>query len=292
MSTIYASFIDATKAEQAAGALLDQGAAADDLSIVANELNPSSTAVASDAEHAAKSGITTTTGDDAAVGAAKGAGIGLGVGVLAAIASVFVPGVGLILGGGALATALAGGGATILAGTATGAVVGFLRDQGIPEEMATHYSSRFVQGGAILAIAIPSGKLSGGEIEGILAKYGAENIATYNSSKVLIDNPSTESPKVPLVVDNPNIDPIAVTPTRAVVDPIAVTRVVDASTGESQFVTTGGPTTVVDTVTGRVLPTDGPVVIDPLTGMERPATLDEVLSDEACEPVHRSATLQ
>lgn len=278
MSTIYASFVDATKAEHAAGALLDQGASADDLSIVANESSASSAAVASDSEQTAKSGITTTTGDDAALGAAKGAGIGLGVGVLAALASIFVPGVGLILGGGALAAALAGGGATILAGTATGAVVGFLRDQGIPEDMATHYSDRFVQGGAILAIAIPSGKLSGGEIEGILAKYGAENIATYNSSKLLIDNPSGEPTKVPLNVDNPNIDPIAMTPSRAVVEPIAVTRVVDASTGESQFVTSGGPATVVDTVTGRVLPTDGPVVIDSLTGVERPATLDEVLS--------------
>ncbi|HZH97518.1 MAG TPA: hypothetical protein VEX38_00990, partial [Fimbriimonadaceae bacterium] len=43
-------------------------------------------------ERAAKTGISTTTAADAGAGAVKGAAVGLGVGVLAALASVFIPG--------------------------------------------------------------------------------------------------------------------------------------------------------------------------------------------------------
>src|ERR1044072_7730332 len=150
MSTLYASFTDASAAERAVGALLDQGAVAEDLSIVANEAYNSVRAVnanvrAMEAENSAKGGISTTTPADVAVGAVKGAGIGLGVGVAAALVSIFVPGLGLIMGGGALATALAGGAATMLAGSAAGGVVGYLRDQGVPDELATRYSTDFEQ---------------------------------------------------------------------------------------------------------------------------------------------------
>src|SRR6185369_2999416 len=125
--TIYASFADASLAEKAAGALLDFGLRAEDLSIVssrtddqemderfddrelgrntADEYKPKQDST----EHAAKSGISTTTPGDAASGASKGAGIGLGVGIAAALASIFIPGFGLVAGGGALATAIAGG---------------------------------------------------------------------------------------------------------------------------------------------------------------------------------------
>src|SRR5205085_9990716 len=86
-----------------------------------------------DNDLSAKTGLSTTTPADAGVGAAKGAGIGLGVGVLAALASIFVPGFGLVAGGGALATAIAGAVGTTAAGAIAGGVHGYLKDQGVPE---------------------------------------------------------------------------------------------------------------------------------------------------------------
>jgi hypothetical protein len=292
MSTMYASFVDASAAESAAGALLDHGATSADISIVANEAYNSIRAVranadAIDAETDAKSGISTTTSGDVAVGAVKGAAIGLGVGAAAVLASVFIPGVGLILGGGALATALAGGAATMLAGTAAGGVVGYLVDQGVPREFASHYSDDFLRGGAILAIAIPTGTMTTGEVEAMLVKYGAMNIATYNSSHVLLDNPSLQQVQVPLNVGNPNIDPIvttAVVETDAVAVPVATktTEVIDASTGESRLVTTQVEPTVVDPVTGQTVEAAS---IDPLTQIERPVMVDPVTGAVAVPPV-------
>lgn len=279
MSTLYASFVDAGNAERAAGALLDQGALPGDISIIANEAYNSIRAVnanqkAMDAEIGAKTGISTTTPGDVAVGAVKGATIGLGVGVAAVLASIFIPGLGLIFGGGAFATAVAGGAATILAGGAAGGVVGYLRDQGVPEEMITRYSDDFVSGGAILAIAVPSGALTSGEIEGILVKYGAMNVATYNSAKLLINDPTVEAPKVPLVVDNPNIDRLAVTAVDVVETPVTeakITEVIDASTGQARVVATQVQPTAVDPVTGVPV---AAVAVDPLTQVERPVVVD------------------
>src|SRR5687767_12498422 len=120
MKTVYASFSDHDLAEKATGALLDHGVRAEDISLVASERTSPVTedvavddeyntvavgragAVYEDQELGAKTGLSTTTTADAASGAAKGAGIGLGVGVLAGLASLAIPGFGLVLGGGAL----------------------------------------------------------------------------------------------------------------------------------------------------------------------------------------------
>lgn len=74
---------------------IDHGAHKDDIQPGALPGLPDGEAV-----EGAERGITTTTGADAAVGAAKGAGIGLGIGALAALASVMVPGIGIVVGGG------------------------------------------------------------------------------------------------------------------------------------------------------------------------------------------------
>lgn len=282
MSTLYASFRDASAAERAAGALLDQGASSKDISIVANEAYHAAriTAAQQEAKHAessAKTGISPTTAGDVTVGAVKGGAVGLGVGMAAAMAALFVPGLGLVVGGGALATAMAAGLAAAVAGTAVGGVVGYLRDQGVPEEMATRYSADFSAGGAILAVAIPSGSLTAGEMEGILAKYGALNVATYNSAKVLIDDPSVQASKVPLAVDNPNIDPIAVTPV------VGVTEIPDGvEVGEGRLAVTEVVPTTVDPITG--IPTSA-VVVDPLTQFERPVAVDAETGMAVVPPV-------
>ena len=192
LKTIYATFADAKMAEQAAGALLDHGADANHLSIVSKntEKNPEgsptnyndpahSPNLTNPSEVKVKEGITTTTPQDAGVGAVKGAEVGLGVGVLAALASLFVPGVGLVIGGGALAIALAGAAGATAAGAAAGGVAGYLGDQGAPKEDVKEYNDVYENGGAVLSIHIPTGKVDQIEAESILAKYHVGFVRIY-----------------------------------------------------------------------------------------------------------------
>ena len=127
----------------------------------------------------AKSGLSTTTPEDAAAGAAKGAGIGLGVGALAAIASIFIPGFGLVAGGGALATAIAGAAAATAGGAIAGGVHGYLKDQGIPEESISMFAEDYHAGGAILAITVPSNNVDEATAERILSKYQGNHIGAF-----------------------------------------------------------------------------------------------------------------
>ena len=103
--TLYARFDDYKMAEKAVGALLDHGMEKDDVSLLANRTADNEDPAKHEGH--AKAGITTTTGADAGLGAAKGAGVGVVVGALGALASLMIPGFGLVIGGGALATALA-----------------------------------------------------------------------------------------------------------------------------------------------------------------------------------------
>jgi hypothetical protein len=129
-------------------------------------------------EVTAKTGISTTTSADAGIGAAKGAAVGLGVGVLAAFAAVFVPGVGLVFGAGALAAAIAGTVGATGAGVIAGGVIGYMKDQGVPEDALTVYRDAYDKGGAILAVNLPM-DMDRADIEAILAKYGAQNVDLY-----------------------------------------------------------------------------------------------------------------
>ncbi len=128
-----------------------------------------------DPDVAAKAGVTTTTIQDAAAGAAKGVGIGLGVGALAAVAAIAIPGFGLVLGGGALAAAVAGLAATAGAGAVAGGVVGYLKDQGVPADQIPEYQKAYEGGGAILSVVIEDGS-DRAKVEDVLRKYGASNV--------------------------------------------------------------------------------------------------------------------
>jgi hypothetical protein len=196
MNTIYASFDNSNLAEKATGALMDYGVRSEDISLIAPQ-NPGvavtdaavddeyNTVVVDRSEPAeregleAKVGLSTTTPADAASGAAKGAGLGLGVGILAGIASMAIPGVGLVAGGGALATAIAGAVGTTAAGAVAGGVTGYLKDQGLPEPATEIYSRSLYDGGAVLAVTVPSNEVSSLTVEDVLDKYGATNIGKY-----------------------------------------------------------------------------------------------------------------
>lgn len=213
---IYASFADPDDAQKAVGALLDRGLENEHVSLVAHESytrsrygdmehgqvdwnrygSASSTSrMDSDLDtrseyvdreeddddnpvESAEHGISTTTGGDAAAGAAKGAGIGLGVGVLAALASIFIPGFGLVTGAGALAAAIGGAAATTAAGAAAGGVYGYLRDQGVDDQEARHIEETFTGGGAVVEVTTGLDSISTAEIEQILRKYNATRVSS------------------------------------------------------------------------------------------------------------------
>lgn len=140
---------------------------------------PDSYAAEGDVETAAKHGISTTTPEDAGAGAVKGTGIGLGVGILASLAALTIPGFGLVLGGGALAAALGATALTAGAGAIAGGATGYLKEQGVPADAAERYHGVVTNGGAVLSLNIPSGKVDQATAESILAKYGASDLNAY-----------------------------------------------------------------------------------------------------------------
>ena len=169
---LYANFADAAHAEKALGALLDRGAKQEDMTAFFPADYFAKDSKHTDAENAT-SGITTTTGADAASGATKGAGVGLGLGALAALASLLIPGFGLVTGGGALATAFAGVAGATFAGAAAGGVAGFLQDQGVPERIALDSEKALKHGHALIVVNTPTGDLGEFEVREILVKYHA-----------------------------------------------------------------------------------------------------------------------
>jgi len=178
--TLYVTFSDSNQAEKAVGALLDYGVQKEDVTVIADHAGSGHDSVQTEhIDDSAKTGISTTTAEDAGVGAAKGAGIGLGVGVLAGLAALTIPGVGLVLGGGALASALAAAVATTAAGAVAGGVTGYLKDQGLPEQVVNVYTQHLQTGGSLVALTLPSGGIDVFTGREIVNKYGGADINVY-----------------------------------------------------------------------------------------------------------------
>ena len=180
MKRIIAKFDDHELAVKAGGALLDHGVEVDDFDLVAGDRPVDHEAMGTKAVESKKSeiehGVTSTTGADAAEGAKKGGFAGLALGALAGIASLLIPGYGIVLGGGALAAALGAAVGTGAAGAIAGGVTGYLKDMGVDEHVARDYEEALKNGGAIVSVKIVPDKLEESDILGILNKYGAEQI--------------------------------------------------------------------------------------------------------------------
>lgn len=125
-------------------------------------------------EEVGKSGLTTTTPEDAGAGAAVGAGVGLIAGLGLAAAALIVPGVGPILAGGVLASALGVAAGTTVAGAAVGGAVGYLRDMGMSEQAATHYADRLNEGDYLITATIDPAQYD--EVKRLLLKYNAAGV--------------------------------------------------------------------------------------------------------------------
>lgn len=200
MQHIYLAFDSVDNAEKAIGALMDHGADQSDISAIANDSyyrqnHPADFEKLESAVEAGKEGISTTTGSDAAAGAAGGAAIGAGAGTLAALAALFIPGVGLVLGGGALAVAAAGVAASAGAGAIAGGVTGYLKDMGMDDHVAEKHGKTVEDGGAIIAVAMTDdNNLTLEDIEMIAEKYRALSTTTTDpTARVASNEPATRS---------------------------------------------------------------------------------------------------
>jgi len=174
---IHASYHSSEAAARAVGALLDHGVDAQHISAYSKQMPEVWKRVVDlepTVEVQAKQGITVTSGADALEGAAKGASLGIGVGVLAALASVTIPGFGIVLGGGALGAAATGAVATSAAGAIAGGAYGYLRDQGMSEDTAHYLTEHLEGGGVVVSVAAPCNNVSNAEIEAILSKYAEQ----------------------------------------------------------------------------------------------------------------------
>jgi hypothetical protein len=132
-------FDNPDSAETAVRALKAAGFVDEEIGIVMRNL---SARVGEDGGEQAGSGA----GEDAAAGAASGAATGGVVGgLLGLLGSLLLPGVGPIVAGGVLGSALVGAGA----GAATGGLLGGLIGMGVPADEAQHFE-RGVREGRIL----------------------------------------------------------------------------------------------------------------------------------------------
>lgn len=196
-----------------------------------------------------KEGITTTTPQDAAAGAAVGTSVGLVAGILAAAAALVVPGVGIVMAGGALASAIGAAVATTAAGAAVGGVAGYLRDMGMPEQAAEQYADRVHEGDYLISVTVDTAQRD--DIQRLLLKY---NAAGVDMDTRAIEQPlrPAEAPIVEPVrsVETPAADPVLLTGT-----PVAEEPLLTQSTADHPILLSG-PTVVTPELSAQELDQD------------------------------------
>jgi hypothetical protein len=96
--------------------------------------------------------------------------------------SLIVPGLGLVLGSGPLATAVLGAGlATESGGAPAASLADYLQDQGVEKGLSYQLSKDFEEGGAIIAVAAPVGQVQQESVETVLNGYGATRLETVET---------------------------------------------------------------------------------------------------------------
>lgn len=187
MPIITAGFQDFKMAVKAGGALLDHGVKSSQFAMLAGHAHEGHFQAEGRhlerLEEKVQKGITTTTESDVFEGASRGIQVGVVLGALAGLASLIVPGYGLVVGGGALATAACAAAGTVAGGTVVGGVTGLLMDQGVEAEAADALHQTVLNDGAIILLDLPDDGVSVSEIRGVLEKYKADEI--YFSSDTI-----------------------------------------------------------------------------------------------------------
>ncbi len=139
--TVVGLFDTMQEAQSAVQALQTSGFSQDSISLVANNAR-------------GEYGVDTAEGtgseaeEGAAVGATSGAILGGLGGLLVGVGALAIPGIGPVVGGGALLATLAGAGV----GAAAGGLVGALVGAGVPEEDANVYAEGVRRGGALVTV--------------------------------------------------------------------------------------------------------------------------------------------
>uniref|UniRef100_UPI0030D81F48 histidine kinase n=1 Tax=Calothrix sp. NIES-2098 TaxID=1954171 RepID=UPI0030D81F48 len=126
---------------------------------------------------------TTTKADEGAkAGAATGAALGGLGGLLVGLGALAIPGVGPVIAGGAVATALATTVAGGAIGAAAGGITGGLVGLGIPENRARVYSDRFGRGDYVVIVDGTESEIH--QAETILKRRGIEEFAVYDAHDI------------------------------------------------------------------------------------------------------------
>ncbi len=110
----------------------------------------------------------------------KGAAAGTLFGTAIGLGSLMIPGIGPVLAGGAIASAIATTSAWAAAGTTIGMLVGLVKDIHIPEERNAYYKAAFEKGQFIIIVhpeTDPASRI--GTVKDIFNRFAPEVIDAY-----------------------------------------------------------------------------------------------------------------
>jgi uncharacterized membrane protein len=138
MKAVSGLFNDFATGQRVVDDLVQAGFSRDSISMVANDANGEYAKTLKTENHDVKGG------EGASFGAVTGALIGLG--------AMLIPGIGPIIGGGALVAGLVGAGVGAAAGAVTGGITASLVKLGVDEDHA-HYYAEGVRRGGVLVVA-------------------------------------------------------------------------------------------------------------------------------------------
>ena len=162
---VVALFQDRLAAENAIRALQDAGFSRDGIGVATRDRTAEGRLTEGDSKAA----------EGAATGALSGGALGGLVGLLVGVGALAIPGLGPVIAGGALATALGVAGGTAVAGAgigaATGGILGALIGMGIPDDEARRFERGFREGGTLVTL-----ETAGREAEArqILRRFGGD----------------------------------------------------------------------------------------------------------------------
>ena len=161
MPTVIGSFPSADDAEQAIGALKDDGFDEQEISLVALDSE-------GDFDQDDGGGMLSM-GQDLTSGTTTGGALGGLAGLLAGVGALAIPGIGPIIAAGPIAAGLSG--------AVVGGIAGGLLDLGVPEERGQYYEDRVREGDVLVALNADDQEVD--RAAQIMRDYGADDVETH-----------------------------------------------------------------------------------------------------------------
>ncbi|MBO8125912.1 MAG: hypothetical protein H0Z38_01605 [Firmicutes bacterium] len=157
MPTVVGTFSSTNDAEQAVGALKEQGFDEKEISLVAKD----------EGREEENEGL--TMGQDLTGGTATGGALGGLAGLLAGAGALAIPGIGPIVAAGPIAAGLSG--------AVVGGIAGGLVDLGIPQERGEYYEEQVQKGNILVALKAEDDQVD--QAANILRDYGAKDVESH-----------------------------------------------------------------------------------------------------------------